>query len=364
MPVISINYTPDTIPTPSGGLLVPRASIDHGLLSGPLVDSLRPQPKPIPMVKVVPYLPWADTLAHPMYNVLTGQFELVHQPGLFDKLHLQPYPAGNGPVERPGAPAPSGYKTPLADSVVADTTLVDTILREQHTISIEKTTLPATPLKTYFTHTDSMLGVIIAILIFFIWLRIGFNRFLGDVVNAAFNYASARRFYDEANALRNRIFNTMNVFYILTLSLFTWQWMNFNEWPLLGFSNLMQFIILVAAWGAIYVLRSMAMHLMDFVFAARGGFLTYHYNVLIYTTLYSLILFPITALIPFVPNYTVKWLFLVAFGAFAGQYFLRLVRGIQIGIKNRLSIFYLILYLCALEILPILVIIRVVQHNL
>ncbi len=361
MVIIAQTFTTDTLPQPgtTPSLEISRQTLDPLVIRSTTTDSVKP--KPVAVIKVKPFIPYSDTVGHPTYNVLTRKFELSKPDNLFkalrvNPLQLQPVAATNM------APAlPADTLLVATDSTTTDSVFADTVLVKVTQVVTPKVIMPSQTIKKDFSHTDGMLVAIIGVFVFFVWLRIGFNRFLNDVVNAAFNYFSARRFYEEANALRNRVFNFMNVFFVLTIALFTWQWFNYQNLDFLGFQNLVQYLMLVAAWGLIYLLRTLIMHILEFVFLAKGGFITYHYNVFIYNKLLAFVLLPVTAVLPFVPSYMVPWLFIGGGGAFALSYLMRLIRGLQIGLKNRLSIFYLILYLCALEILPILVLIKLVQ---
>lgn len=72
----------------------------------------------------------------------------------------------------------------------------------------------------------------------------------------------------------------------------------------------------------------------------------------------AIVFFIITVLILYTNILAVKVLLIAGFCSFVLTYLIRVLRLLLIFIRQKISIFYFILYLCALEILPVLVIIR------
>jgi hypothetical protein len=72
----------------------------------------------------------------------------------------------------------------------------------------------------------------------------------------------------------------------------------------------------------------------------------------------ALFLFFIVILISYTRILNPKVLFITGFLVFAGMYLIRIIRLFFIFLKRNFSILYLILYLCALEFLPVLIILK------
>ncbi|MCX6333957.1 MAG: DUF4271 domain-containing protein [Bacteroidia bacterium] len=70
----------------------------------------------------------------------------------------------------------------------------------------------------------------------------------------------------------------------------------------------------------------------------------------------ALILFVLVILLSYTKIFSSRTLFLAGYISFAAFYMLRIVRLFLIFIKRNVSVLYLILYLCALEILPVAVV--------
>jgi hypothetical protein len=78
-------------------------------------------------------------------------------------------------------------------------------------------------------------------------------------------------------------------------------------------------------------------------------------NIFLFNKIFGLIVFPLLVAHPFID---IKFRFIFIYAGiiiFVLLFILRIFRGIVISVKNKFSIFYIILYLCTLEILPVLI---------
>jgi hypothetical protein len=205
-----------------------------------------------------------------------------------------------------------------------------------------------------------MLGIIIFSLVLFGWLRVGYNRFFHAVVQASYNYFAARRMFEEANVTRSRVFYFMNLLFFVNISLFLAQYFEFHHISIFTLDGILLFLICMGAIMVLYSVKSFVLYTLDFLFLTRGGFSSYVFIVFLYNKMVGFALLPIVAVLPYVPLNVTPWLFLTGGTIVIVLYFFRVFKGMQLCFKNRLSIFYLFLYLCALEILPVLLLIKIV----
>jgi hypothetical protein len=75
---------------------------------------------------------------------------------------------------------------------------------------------------------------------------------------------------------------------------------------------------------------------------------------------FGVLILPIICLIPFLPETAQTHLLNIGCGAFIIMYIIQIGRGIKIILKETLSLYYIFLYLCGLEILSLLVIIKTI----
>ncbi|MBQ4230003.1 MAG: hypothetical protein II671_00460, partial [Salinivirgaceae bacterium] len=75
---------------PASSVLMSRPTLDFGGADAFRVDSSRlaPQKTVVPVVKTVPYVPVDDTISHPAYDVLTGDFVISRDGSITSQLGI------------------------------------------------------------------------------------------------------------------------------------------------------------------------------------------------------------------------------------------------------------------------------------
>lgn len=381
------------------------------------VDSSRIVAKPVaPIIKTVPYVPENDTISHPEYDVLTGEFVIQPDNSMASQLRLNPITPTDATapaprIEQTQVTAPLTKSEPNvteqrtipvtssqvladanADTNVAPTdtmanaveTVADTVTAVPNTVAtaITDSTVaaieqPATQIfeekegkpinrklnnfsiNRNINDTDWMIGAIIVSFIIFIWARMIYGKFIKMVMQSAVNYFTARRVYSESNAVLGRIFLILNSIYYINASLLICQTFDFYGFEISDYNGFTNFMICIGGLVSFFALRTILLKILEFVFDAKA-FGEYNFSIYLYNKAFGMLLLPVVSVIPFVPAFVAEKLIWIGFGLYALSYLLTLFRGLRICIKNRFSLFYLFFYLCALEILPITVVCKLV----
>lgn len=399
-------------------IMTPRETANFSGLDAFVVDSSRLAPKKVstPVIKTVPYVPENDTISHPDYDVLTGEFIIARDNSITSQLHVNPIApiaefsdvqsiVAVDPIEVQSAVANSTLGNSSfdvndqkqanvfesAEETVADDEVLDTVAVGSDTIAIVPDTVAVDSLNadTVFAEsvgskvfeekagkpivrktnnfsvnktageTDWMLGVIIVAFILFAWTRMIYGKFVGMVTQSAVNFYTARRVYEESNVVRVRVFLLLNMLFYINTGLFVCQCLNFFDISIPNLSGLKMFAIITLVFFAIYTVRTIVLKFLDLIFET-SAFGSYNFTIYLYNKVYGLILLPLVAAIPFVPDFVAEKFVWIGILVFVFMYLCTLFRGFRICIKNRVSIFYLFFYLCALEILPLLTIYKCV----
>jgi len=337
--------TPEVL---DGSLNIGRIQMDLNSVRSLNTDTTRlTSKKTIPVVKTIPIVPVNDSINHPVYNVFNSQFDFPKDKSLFDQFYFTPID-------------PLDYKETLPISIRLNQNY-DSLSTQKDNIIAEK--IESSKRENYskgLKSSDWMLGVILFSLILFGWLRFGYRKFVTAAIQSAFSFFAARRIKEEANILRNRVFLFINILFYLNVALFFSQWITFNQISIPFMEDLKLFFAILGVLLMLYFLKGILFKALDFIFLSKGEFIHYFNTVFIYNRMVGLFLLPIIAILPFISKNAMSTMFYIGFFVIGLFYLLRIFRGIQIGIKNKLSIFYLILYLCALEILPIMVVYKLV----
>jgi len=236
------------------------------------------------------------------------------------------------------------------DSLVADTTL------KTHTEI-------SAPLETGIEgrqfisqRTDWVVGVLLFSLLLMAIIKFSYGKFLSKVIDSLFNYQVASNLFKEKNMtnLRGAIF--MNLLFFVNTTVFIVVLINqFHTGPL-PFQGIQLFFLCFLGLLGLYLIKFVGFGIIGQVFKGPRESREYIHTVFLFNKNLGLFLFPIIVSSPFIAPYAVPLLLQLGIAMAGFFYLLRLMRGLKILFKKHVPIFYMILYLCALEILPLLMI--------
>ena len=117
-----------------------------------------------------------------------------------------------------------------------------------------------------------------------------------------------------------------------------------------------EFLTLLAGVCFLYIGKVIVIRGLGYIFKGDSESKEYLFTIFLYNKNLGLFLFPVIIALPFVQSFAVEWLLFIGGFVVFFFYILRLLRGLKILFRKHVSIFYMILYLCALEIFPLLMI--------
>lgn len=301
-------------------------------------DTVKKQLKIYKQIKHTPAVAkQIDSLSSPVYNIFTGDFEFpTKQNNVFDFTFYSPIMFENKKIGKPDAEVKTkgNFFTEMKEPL-----FISQNTKEQ---------------VQGFQKTDWMIGILIVSFLLFGFLNIRFGKFIKILVEASYNYFLSRNMQEEKNIVCNNVFRMLNLLFFINFAFLLALWTNYNHIEIFSQAGIGLFFIYLAFLILSYGLKSLFFLILDFIFLTQKSFANYNATIFIYNRVYGIALLPLLFFIPFVSENLTKFFFLVSLIGFILFYFARILRGIQIGIKNKISIFYLILYLCTLEILPLL----------
>lgn len=202
-------------------------------------------------------------------------------------------------------------------------------------------------------------GLLLLSLFVFSWMKILYQKYILQVVAAVVNYQSSVRLLREKNILFKNMAVGLNIVFAINMGLFLFFVMTyFNISQIVSNNNFLSVIIYCIVIATIYIIKTLLCRFIGYLFLAQAEFSEYVHNINLFNKNIGLLLFPIVIMIPYI-NDSLKPIILY-FGIilFLGLFLLRIIRGFQIIIHKEVSSFYLILYLCTVEILPVLLIVK------
>ncbi len=163
--------------------------------------------------------------------------------------------------------------------------------------------------------------------------------------------------YREENAGRNGPFLILYLIFLINAATLAYLFIGqdkYNGWQMWGF--------LFGGISLIYIMRNIFMHVISWIFPVERETRQYNFLIAVFNSFLGLILLPLNLVAAYGPQSMTSIVMYSALIVISLFYLLRSARGFLLGLINYGSqVFHFFLYLCAFEIVPILLIIRVLR---
>jgi hypothetical protein len=191
------------------------------------------------------------------------------------------------------------------------------------------------------------------------WVRLFNKKYLTSLVKSVLSFKESNTLYREKNSLMVRASFIINFLFVSNISVFTIQIRHYFDLNLSGLEDYKLYFFAMASFLTLYVFRAISSFFIGNVFLKQKLFSEYFHNANIFTKNTGIFLFPVVIALQF---FTYEYIGIIIYTGIiiAGLlYILQVFRAIQINIKKNVSIFYMILYLCAFEFSPFLIVYKV-----
>jgi hypothetical protein len=217
--------------------------------------------------------------------------------------------------------------------------------------------LPSRPLAE--SPQDWFTIIVIIAVIIIATVRHSFGNYLTSLFQGFVNYSTASRMFRERNVSLNQGEIRLEIFGYIVTSLFFYQIVQYFDLNL-PFNGYIKFALALVLVFLYFLVKKILYLAMGFIFENSGETGEFLYNFGNYIRVTGIIAFPFVLLIAWAPFPTPYPLFTSGLTIISILYLILIWRGIRIFLKKQFSIFYLFLYLCTLEILPLLVVLKLI----
>jgi hypothetical protein len=213
------------------------------------------------------------------------------------------------------------------------------------------------------SNPDWLFLVLIIVLGVLTYLRVFYRKNFFQVIAACFNNNLTNQIVRDENLLMQRASVMLNVTFSIIVASFIYLVSIHYDWSLDGIgTGFIRFVFLALLVSAAFTLKFLVLRLCAFLFNLGREMSTYIFNIFIINNLLGIALVPIVALILFGNILNSSILIILAVCIIGIAYLYRIGRGILIATGYPgFSPVYLFLYLCALEIAPLLVLVKLVS---
>ena len=193
-------------------------------------------------------------------------------------------------------------------------------------------------------------------------LRFGFTKYMVQVFQSIFNYSISARLFREQGYSNNFGLFRLNLIFYLFVPFSIFLIARDNGVSMTGFGGMELYVIVLAVANGYFMLKILLYKILGSIFSKRETTGELVFNMMLYHNVLGLILLPIATIHSMVPALAPVSLFVVP-GLIVLFYLMSVIRSIFFAFREGVSIFYLILYLCALEILPILLVAKLATNG-
>lgn len=209
--------------------------------------------------------------------------------------------------------------------------------------------------KERFNYTyDWLFGIFLFLVVLFIWIRVFYSKFFGALANAMVSFHLSEKLFEERNVLSHRVSIVLDFIYIVVFSIFIFEWIDYTRFSGPGMTGFNLFLLLINIIMIYTLLRVVVLRLVGSLFLVRPLFLEYIHNTFVINKGLGIVLFPLAIMAQYLPYSIIPVVLWIGVIALCIGFLFKAIRAYQIIIRRDILLFYLILYLCTLEILPLL----------
>ncbi len=190
-------------------------------------------------------------------------------------------------------------------------------------------------------------------------LRMTNYKYLRELFSAVVFGQNARKMKETVNLRNKKHAIILNFLFLFNSSIFAYQFISYYNIHTIFGNRLLIIPLIMGVLLTFGVLKSILYKFVAFVFEKEKQTSEYLFYTFLHNKVFSLVILPIALIIPYIDQEVLPMLFKLGFALFALMYLLQILRGIAIILNNVASLFYLFLYLCALEILPLVIMYKI-----
>ena len=220
---------------------------------------------------------------------------------------------------------------------------------------------PISPAERNRVQEDWLTGLLLLIVLLFIAIRSFYGKVFTQLADSLTNYHISSKLYQEKNVLTKRVNLVLDTIYFVVFSVFIFE---FNRhFGILNpkYNGFFLFGAILAILILYSLIRIILLHLTGFLFDSRSLFSEYIHHSFIFNKGLGIVLFPVCIAVLFIQPGLVKYFIYLGIFIVALAFILKTIRSLKIILWKDVLLFYLILYLCTLEILPLLLGYRVMK---
>lgn len=203
-----------------------------------------------------------------------------------------------------------------------------------------------------------LLGIMLLLWIIFASIHTGFNSYIKQIVRGLVNVATAERLYHERSYKTLYGAVRLDLIFHLILPLSIFQILHYYKVDLHGYQDFFFYLVLLLSINSFLFIKFFLYRMIGSILMLSEKIAESVFNIRMYYRALGIFLLPVVT-IQIVQDKFTSISVLVIGVLIILFYLASLFRSIYIGFSKGISIFYLILYFCTLEVFPLILIFKI-----
>jgi len=199
---------------------------------------------------------------------------------------------------------------------------------------------------------------------FLAWIRVYYSGILYQSLQASANFQVAARMFKDNSVLQTQLDSVLYMFYFMSTAFFLYLVEGKFSWMPYGLQGFRLYAFNLAFLVGVFMLRVVLVNLAGFLFNRVFIFREYLYHSFIFNKIAGVLTLPVLMFAFYMQGFLQDIFQWTAIGMVTALIFMRIIRGIVFSYRKGISKFYMFLYLCALEIAPLLLLFRWLEGTL
>ena len=216
--------------------------------------------------------------------------------------------------------------------------------------------LPARPLTQ--ANTDWLTFLLLVALALFAAVRTSWNKYMAHLFHSAVNYTSSIRMFQEKNSSDLPGAFLLDLLFYLVFAAFAFQLLNFFGIDL-PFRSFKLFLFSLGLIVAYFLMKKLIYRFLGYLIEKTSDTAEFIFNIDNFARVAGVVLFPVVTIIAFYPFSNPEVPVFSGIILVSVIYFLLIIRGFIILLNKQFPKFYLFLYFCTLEILPLVLLYKI-----
>lgn len=199
---------------------------------------------------------------------------------------------------------------------------------------------------------------------FYAWIRTYYGNMILQTVQATTNYQVTLRMFRDNSVVQKQLDNVLYLLYFLNGAFFLYlleMW--FEKFPY-GLHGAALYLFNIALLAGVFMARVVLVNVTGFLFNRVGVFREYLFNIFIFNKILGIGLLPLLPFMLYTGGRIQQAFFWIAGIAVLLTGMLRVARSVIFSLRKDISILYMFLYLCALEMVPLMLLYQWIEDVL